>query len=458
MNAAPTTVTYQRQSKQGNQGNNQRRENYDHIPMSHAELLPALIQKKLVQTRPPPAVPSPLPWYYTADQTCAFHQGAPGHSVENIYPLRTEVKRLVKSGILSFKDMRPNVKENPLPKHGGVNAVNMVAGCPGDFQIFDINLVRGDLVKKHADLCEFSYYTYDHTGCAICSTNIQGCEKIKADLQEMMDEGLIHIIRPRAEYEEEVNMVSECPGEFRIFEVEHLNEDLVQLHATFFRTAGQVEHQYGSCVVCCQDPRGCSIVIEGVQLLLDNGTMKVTGQRDDYHEIDMVEVCLMGEESEEEYASADEYFSSDVDLFTGYGLLRADCVEEGVNVIVRCFGAPAHLEVEYHSKPAVTPLVISLPGPVPYKSDKVVPYKCNATILEDGVEVPIQPMPDVGIIYDNSRVTHSGRVFAPVIRRDVVAGKKITENVEPKKDAGEASGATLENEVDDILKIIKMSD
>ena len=110
----------------------------------------------------------------------------------------------------------------------------------------------------------------------------------------------------------------------------------------------------------------------------------------------MVEVCLMGEESEEEYASADEYFSSDEDLLAENGLLRADCVEEGVNVIVPYFCAPAHLEAEYHSKPTVTPLVISLLGPVPYKSDKAVPYKYNATILEDGVEVPIQPMPGVG--------------------------------------------------------------
>ena len=81
--------------------------------MSYTELLPKLIQKKLVQTRPPPAVPSPFPWYYKVDQTCAFHQGAPGHSVENYYPLRNEVKRLVKSGILSFKYMGPNLKDNP---------------------------------------------------------------------------------------------------------------------------------------------------------------------------------------------------------------------------------------------------------------------------------------------------------------------------------------------------------
>ena len=68
---------------------------------------------------------------------------------------------------------------------------------------------------------------------------------------------------------------------------------------------------------------------KGVQLLLDNGTIKITGQRDDYHEVGMVEVYLTEEESEEEYASTDEYFSSDEDLFSRNDLLMIDCVEEG---------------------------------------------------------------------------------------------------------------------------------
>ena len=74
------------------------------------------------------------------------------------------------------------------------------------------------------------------------------------------------------------------------------------------------------------------------------------------------------------------------------------------------------------------------------------------------MEVPIQPMPNVGNIVETSRVTRRGRVFAPVVRGDVSTGKKIVENVEPKKATGESSGATLEKEVDDIFKIIKMSD
>ena len=99
--------------------------------MSYAELLLDLIQKKLVQTRPPPAIPSPLPWYYKADQTCSFHQGAPGHNIKNCYSLKFEVQKMVRSCLLSFKDVGPNVKDNPLPKHGGGNTINMVAGCLG---------------------------------------------------------------------------------------------------------------------------------------------------------------------------------------------------------------------------------------------------------------------------------------------------------------------------------------
>ena len=96
--------------------------------------------------------------------------------------------------------------------------------------------------------------------------------------------------------------------DFRIFDVKHMNDDLVQFHATFYHMVGQVEHQYGSCRVCYRDSRECSIVRKGVQLLLDNGTIKVTGQRDDYHEVDVIEVCLAEEESDDEYASVDEYF------------------------------------------------------------------------------------------------------------------------------------------------------
>ena len=156
---------------------------------------------------------------------------------------------MARYGLLSSKDVVPDIKYNPLLKHGGANAIDMVAGCQWDFWIFDINLVKGDLVKMHDGLCEFSYYTHDHAGYGICSINIQGCDKIKDDLQEMMNKGLIHIIKPREDYEEDVNMVFGGPGEFWTFDVKHMYDDLVQLHATFFLMDGQEEHHYGSCQI-----------------------------------------------------------------------------------------------------------------------------------------------------------------------------------------------------------------
>ena len=78
-------------------------------------------------------------------------------------------------------------------------------------------------------------------------------------------------------------------------------------------------------------------------------------------------------------------------------------------------------------------MVICLPSPIPYESDIVVPYKCNATILEDGVEFPIQPLSNVKNIVEANRVTRSGRVFAPIIWENVNADKRVVESIEPKK-------------------------
>ena len=67
-------------------------------------------------------------------------------------------------------------------------------------------------------------------------------------------------------------------------------------------------------------------------------------------------------------------------------------------------------------------------------------------------------MSDVKNIAEASQVTHIGRVFAPFIRGNVNTDKKVVESTKPKKEVGESSGTTLEKDVDDLLKIIKMSD
>lgn len=69
---------------------------FDPIPMTYAELYPSLVVKNLIQPENPPYMPEPLPWWYKLDQHCTYHQGAPGHDIENCNPLKYEVQKLVK--------------------------------------------------------------------------------------------------------------------------------------------------------------------------------------------------------------------------------------------------------------------------------------------------------------------------------------------------------------------------
>ena len=126
-----------------------------------------------------------------------------------------------------------------------------------------------------------------------------------------------------------MNMVYGCPKEFRIFDMNHMNDDLVKLHATLCHMDGQVEHNYGSFHICCRDSRGFSIVRGGIQLFLDNGTIKISGNREDYNGINVIEDCLDETVSDDEYASADEFFSSDEDMFSSNDFVMSKYSDEG---------------------------------------------------------------------------------------------------------------------------------
>ena len=80
--------------------------------MSYAELYPSLVLKNLIKPRITPQIPEPLLWWFKPELHCAFHQGAPGHDIENFYPLKYEVQMLMKSGMVPFEDRAPNVKAN----------------------------------------------------------------------------------------------------------------------------------------------------------------------------------------------------------------------------------------------------------------------------------------------------------------------------------------------------------
>ncbi|XP_050919754.1 uncharacterized protein LOC127137324 [Lathyrus oleraceus] len=93
-------------------------------------------------------------------------------------------------------------------------------------------------------------------------------------------------------------------------------------------------------------------------------------------------------------------------------------------------------------KTAISPLVIHLAGATPYESDKVVPYKYNATMVK------------------RRGVTRSGRVFtvaAPKRTVDVVIEKSSQERFMFVQ-VGQSSIANQNVDQDEVLKLIKKSD
>ncbi|XP_050908676.1 uncharacterized protein LOC127122378 [Lathyrus oleraceus] len=171
------------------------------------KLFPALLAKNHVYTRSPPPVPKDLPYWYKANQFCAHHQEAPGHNIENYFGLKSNVQRLIKSGILSFKDINPNVQVNPLPQHGSAS-VNMVYGCPGNFRIYDVRLLGENLVKKHARYNKNGFMPpHNYAACRVlCSRNSQTCLTVVTDLQDQMVQG--YIVAYQARDYNQVNMVN----------------------------------------------------------------------------------------------------------------------------------------------------------------------------------------------------------------------------------------------------------
>lgn len=92
----PTQQHHQPQQQARPQFNNnnriQRTSHFDPISMSYVELFLALLAKNHIQARSPTVVPKEIPYWYKADQFYAYHQRAPGHSIENCYGLNLMFK------------------------------------------------------------------------------------------------------------------------------------------------------------------------------------------------------------------------------------------------------------------------------------------------------------------------------------------------------------------------------
>ena len=149
--------------------------------MRYTDLLPALLDKKLVQIRPDPPVPERFPAGYKAEQFFAFHKGAPGNDIKDCFGLKYAVQRLIRDKQLSFTHQNPNIQTNPFPNH-----VSMVQDCQEGHLILDIQHVQTPLVPIHTNLCKLALFEHDHAFCEVCSIDPRGCQKVIDDIEGLL--------------------------------------------------------------------------------------------------------------------------------------------------------------------------------------------------------------------------------------------------------------------------------
>jgi len=174
-------------------------------------------------------------------------------------------------------------------------------------------------------------------------------------------------------------------------------------------------HGHGVCEVSSVDPRGCVHVQNDVQGMLDRRDLIVT--REDKGK----SVC----------------------------------------VVTPVFKTRERLMITPNSSKSISiPLVIYLPRPKPYVSQRATPYKYECTIQKNGKEIPLNPSTSMDNITDSCQVLRSERILPAFVRKKTSAPVEEPvpeQNLGKGKVVGKPSGITYEDS-DEILKLIKRSE
>jgi hypothetical protein len=258
--------------------------------------------------------------------------------------------------------------------------------------------------------CEFHQGAQGH--------DVEGCYALKYVVKDLIDRGRLtfensvpHVLDNPLPNHAAVNMIeaferAPVPREAPMMDVRNVATPLVPLHVKLCQ-ASLFNHDHASCSECLQNTMGCCVVRDDIQSLMD-----------DKH------------------------------------LIASD-----VCVIVPVFhDSPAKSASQTRN---VEPLVIRLPGPVSYASTKAIPYKYDATMIENGVEVPLVSPATVDNIAGEITALRSGKVRSPLFQKKVVTPvATITPPVAPPVDKNTSpSGQSIEeSNLDEILRLIKKSD
>ena len=89
------------------------------LGMTLSQILPQLLETKLVTLMDPPKNPNRTPSRYNPNVRCTYHSDSPGHATDDCWTLRKRVQDLIDAKEVQLDSPEtPNVTTAPLPRHG----------------------------------------------------------------------------------------------------------------------------------------------------------------------------------------------------------------------------------------------------------------------------------------------------------------------------------------------------
>lgn len=61
--------------------------------------------------------------------------------------------------------------------------INMVEGCEGNYQVYNVRFMRGSLVEMHKSLFRLAFVPpHDYTSSEVCLINPRACPLVRQDI------------------------------------------------------------------------------------------------------------------------------------------------------------------------------------------------------------------------------------------------------------------------------------
>lgn len=125
--------------------------------MTFTQILPYLIQRRLVEIKPfPPALTSP-PRNYDANARYNYHACSLGHTIEKWLALKFKVQYLLDRKIISFTEESLNMKNSSTSVHNGL-IINAIEGSGDQILIREVDQVKTPMTRIRKKLIGYKLF------------------------------------------------------------------------------------------------------------------------------------------------------------------------------------------------------------------------------------------------------------------------------------------------------------